>query len=84
MQTSIFHQLAKEFGKSNVGTEVGTADGSGIDLVVRLKGGSFVFYEIKTSYSVRLNIRQAIGQLLEYAYYPPASGVTQNRPMRVT
>jgi len=75
MQTAIFRQLAKEYGNSNVGTENKTVNGSEIDVVVRLKHGEFLFYEIKTSFSVRLNIREALGQLLEYAYYPPAINV---------
>jgi len=70
MQTAIYHQLAAKFGEANVGTEIPTGQGSEIDLVVKQADGEFDFYEIKTSYSIRLNIRQALGQLLEYAYYP--------------
>lgn len=73
IQTSIHKQLIKEFGNCNVGTEVDTGLGSQVDIVVKEKNGSFVFYEIKTSYSVRLCIREALSQLLEYAYYPDNS-----------
>lgn len=70
IQTNMYQQLVKKFGKENVGTEQNTGFGSQIDLVVRDKFNSFIFYEIKTSYSVRLCIREALSQLLEYGYYP--------------
>jgi hypothetical protein len=73
IQTNIYRQLAKEFGEKNVGTEIDTGYGSQIDVVVRENDGGFLFYEIKTSYSVRLCIREALAQLLEYAYYPKSS-----------
>ena len=56
----------------NEGAEVGTEhpDGNGryIDLVAR-RGEAFDFYEIKSGLSPRLCIREALGQLLEYAYW---------------
>jgi hypothetical protein len=70
MQTLIYRQLAKKYGKENVGTEVDSGYGSLIDIVVKESNTNFTFYEIKTSYSVRLCIREALAQLLEYAYYP--------------
>jgi hypothetical protein len=73
IQTNIYRQLAKEFGEKNVGTEIDTGYGSQIDVVVRENDGGFAFYEIKTSYSVRLSIREGLTQLLEYAYYPNSS-----------
>jgi len=70
MQTVIYRHLVKKYGRDNVGTEVDAGYGSqSIDLVVREDSG-FTFYEIKTSYSVRLCVREALAQLLEYAYYP--------------
>lgn len=70
IQTNIYNQLVKQFGKDNVGTEVDTGLGSQVDIVIKEGSGKFTFYEIKSSYSVRLCIREAIAQLLEYAYYP--------------
>lgn len=70
IQTRIYQQLTKKFGKDNVGTELDAGYGSLIDVVIKEANGKFVFYEIKTSYSVRLSIRNALAQLLEYAYYP--------------
>ena len=40
-----------------------------IDLVAKTKKGKFIFFEIKTAYDARLCIRQALGQLMEYAFY---------------
>lgn len=75
IQTKTYGQLAKELGENNVGTEIDTGYGPQIDVVTRESDGSFIFYEIKTSYSVRLCIREALAQLLEYAYYPKSNNV---------
>lgn len=69
IQTKLYKQFVKQFGKENVGTEQDTGYGSQIDLVLK-DNERFIFYEIKTSYSVRLCIRKALSQLLEYGYYP--------------
>jgi hypothetical protein len=37
--------------------------------MVRKEGNEFIFYEIKTYNHLRKNIREALGQLLEYAYW---------------
>lgn len=52
-----------------VGTENRDGRGGYIDLVA-LRDGQYEFYEIKTDMTARLAIRHAIGQLLEYAYWP--------------
>jgi hypothetical protein len=68
IQNVLYAKLVKEFGEDNVGTEIGTGQGTSIDIVV--KTGKFCwFYEIKTAPTVRACIRQAIPQLLEYAYW---------------
>ena len=77
IQTRIYQQLAKKFGKDNVGTELDAGYGSLIDVVIKESNGKFIFYEIKTSYSVRLRIRDALAQLLEYAYYPNRNNATK-------
>jgi hypothetical protein len=41
-----------------------------VDIVQVTKGGENIFYEIKTYPSVLHSIRVAVGQLLEYAFYP--------------
>jgi len=45
--------------------------GGRIDTVVSQDGG-YWFYEIKTAMSARACIRDALAQLLEYAYWPGA------------
>ena len=68
IQNGLFEQLVKDHGADKVGTEVPTGQGTSIDLVV--KSDEFCwFYEIKTAPSAKACIRQAIPQLLEYAYW---------------
>lgn len=60
---------------------MGTEQASGpsrtsIDLVV-WKPAGFVFYEIKISKSLRKCLREAIPQLLEYAFWPSADRATE-------
>ena len=52
-----------------VGTENRDGRGGYIDLAAH-RDGEYEFYEIKTDGTARLAIRNAIGQLLEYAYWP--------------
>lgn len=67
IQTELFKYLTSLYG-NNVGTENPTGKGTFIDAVVR-HGTQYSFYEIKTSYPVRQCVRDALGQLLEYAYF---------------
>jgi hypothetical protein len=48
---------------------VDTGSGTSIDVATQVNG-QITFYEIKTGASVRASIRQALPQLLEYAYWP--------------
>ena len=41
-----------------------------IDIAAKTKKGDIVFFEIKTATEARLCIRQALGQLMEYSFYP--------------
>ena len=41
-----------------------------IDLAAKTKSGKIIFFEIKTVYDARLCIRQALGQLMEYSFFP--------------
>lgn len=73
MQTSIYKQLCADFGKNNVGTEQDTGFGSRIDVVVNegeKDRPKYIFYELKTSNSIRQCIREGFAQLLEYSYFP--------------
>ena len=46
-----------------------TIDNRRIDVALKDARG-YVFYEIKTYPSLRTSVREALGQLLEYAHYP--------------
>lgn len=68
IQNSLFQKLEEEYGSECVGTEVSTGWGTSIDLIVKTDDFCW-FYEIKTASTAKLCIRQAIPQLLEYAYW---------------
>ena len=69
MQFRLYKKLVSMYGEKSVGTEIRSGNGMYIDLVVRQKADSFIFYEIKTAREPRICIREALGQLLEYAYW---------------
>ncbi len=69
MQTVLYSILSQKYGENNVGTENDTGRGSRVDLVVR-DGNKHMYYEIKTSPSIRDCLRDAIAQLIEYSYWP--------------
>ncbi len=68
LQTALYNALVKIHGNDCVRTELPTGLGTSIDLVV--KTATFCwFYEIKVAKSLKACIRQALPQLLEYAYW---------------
>jgi hypothetical protein len=67
IQNEVYKILKEEFPDHEIGTEVPTNVGS-VDIVRKLPE-SYVFYEIKTSSSIKTNIRQGISQIMEYAYW---------------
>lgn len=69
IQDLCYEQLKNEFGADKIGTEVSTGYGGSIDLVVKNKK-DYIFFEIKTNKSIRMCIREALSQLLEYAHFP--------------
>lgn len=68
MQNALYIELLNEYCEDNVAAENPMAVGNPADLVVSTPDG-YAIYEIKTSLLPRQCIRQAIGQLLEYAYW---------------
>lgn len=68
IQNSLFAKLMQQYGKDSVATEHDTGQGTSIDVVVKTDTFCW-FYEIKTADSVKACIRQALPQLLEYAYW---------------
>jgi len=67
IMTILYKNLLSIFGEKNVGTEIHIGQ-KRIDLVVK-RNDKFDLYEIKTSTDVRTCIRQAFGQIVDYAYY---------------
>ena len=67
LQEKLIEDLRLEYGFENVSYE-NPLNGKKIDVVVRSKEG-YIFFEIKTGSSVKACIREAIGQLLEYAFW---------------
>ncbi len=71
LQEALKHRLEKQYGADNVGGDIPSGTGTFVDLVVRREEG-YWFYEIKTAHSPRACIREALAQLLEYAFWPGA------------
>lgn len=76
LQEALHHRLTKEYGDENVGTELQSGVGTSVDVVVR-QNDEFWFYEIKTAHSPRACLRQALGQLLEYAFWPGSQNASR-------
>jgi hypothetical protein len=68
LQYKLYANLVALYGKDNVGAEV-NVNGSSIDLVVK-QPDEYWFYEIKIASSAKACIRQALGQILEYSFWP--------------
>ncbi len=77
LQSALCRRLKDEYGASNIGDEQVTALGTKIDVVVRRSEDEFWYYEIKTAFSPRACLREAFGQLMEYAYWPGAREATR-------
>jgi hypothetical protein len=72
LRKALYLALSQRFGADAVSTrEQPNGIGGRIDTVVRQNEG-YWFYEIKTALSARACIREALAQLLEYAYWPGA------------
>lgn len=71
LSTSLYNHLIEKFGANNVAAELNSGLGTRIDMAHKdPKTGALTFYEIKTYNSIKDSIREAIGQLLEYSYWP--------------
>lgn len=70
LQAKLIELLGDEWGHDNVSAEQ-LIFGKKIDVVLR-RNDEYDFYEIKTCGSAKACIREAIGQLMEYAYWPSA------------
>ena len=74
LQAALTTRLIERFGKDNVADEHQSGLGTKIDAVVRREVNEYWYYEIKTALSPRACLREAIGQVLEYAYWPGVRG----------
>jgi len=68
VQTELFHQLAKQYGKDRVWTEYPTGTDGRADAIARPPEGGCFLYEIKIADTAAEVVRQAMGQLLEYGF----------------
>jgi hypothetical protein len=72
LQAALCGRLIEQYGSDNVADEHASGLGTKIDVVLRRSADEFWYYEIKTALSPRACIREALGQVLEYAYWPGA------------
>lgn len=68
LQTALFAQLTDEYGVDRVWTEYPTGTGGYADAVVKHADDCYWLYEIKIGSTAGEVVRQAMGQLLEYAF----------------
>ncbi|WP_116813448.1 DUF7662 domain-containing protein [Steroidobacter cummioxidans] len=71
VQDALFKHLEEIHGKDDVSGEQEYGNGTRVDVSVK-DGDSYVYYEIKTGLSAQSCIREALGQLMEYSYWPGA------------
>ena len=76
IQAALYRRLAAEHGQDNVRTEQPSGAGTQIDIVVKMNN-DYWFYEIKTALTPRACLREAIGQLLEYGFWPGSQEPTR-------
>jgi hypothetical protein len=69
MQRSLYDFLIAAHGTDKVSCEAVTSSGRPADVIVRLPDG-YELFEIKTALAPRDCVREALGQLLEYAFWP--------------
>jgi hypothetical protein len=68
LTVALRHVLKEEQPEARFGTEIPSGSGGRIDLVVKTIDGFFDLYEVKPATAARHAIRQALPQLLEYAF----------------
>lgn len=76
LQYVLYHELVAEFGYDCVAMEHPAHGGGRIDIIVQTPSCR-ILYEIKTAASARACIREALGQLMEYALWPGGPAVTK-------
>lgn len=66
--SKLYNLLVLKYQKQNIGTEIHTLTNKRIDLVVRIND-EYHFYEVKTHNDPRLCVREALGQIIDYAFF---------------
>ena len=75
---SLTKVLKEKYGKLNVQDEHPSGiGGNRIDIIVKSKDEGLIFYEIKTYNSLKISIREAFGQLIEYSMWPDKNKANQ-------
>lgn len=69
LQTKFLKFLQNKYSKDEVKRECKAYGASRIDIVRKTKTG-FIFYELKTYNNLKTSIRESLGQLFEYCFYP--------------
>lgn len=77
MQAALCKRLIAEYGAENVADELQIELGTKIDVVLRVGPDQYWYYEIKTASSPRGCLREALGQVLEYSFWPRAREATR-------
>jgi hypothetical protein len=65
----LYQYLSNDVGAENISREYPTPIGTMIDMV-KHNGDGLTYYKIKTCPSIKDCIREALGQLIEYSYWP--------------
>jgi len=76
LQYTLYQALCKEYGAENVKAPYKLSYAGEVDVAVR-HDGSMIFFEIKTAPYAKSALREAVGQILEYAYWPNAARATE-------
>lgn len=76
IQQSLYDLLVTIYGKAHVGTEISCTSGGRVDLIVQTSKTTKL-YEIKTGSTSRICIREAMGQLLDYAHWANKNFVSE-------
>lgn len=71
LQPKLFDHLEALYGEDCTSGEQDCGNGTPVDVMVETDKG-YIYYELKTALSAQLCIREAIGQLMEYSYWPGA------------
>lgn len=77
IQEALHDEMVRVHGADAVRHEHPTVVGGRVDLRVVENGKRVVYYEVKTAATARGCIREALGQLLEYAHWPGAEPVDE-------